>query len=379
MITKILSSKLFVGIGLISYSLYLWHYPVFAFFLINDFTQGEIFKKILIAFIILFLSIISYYFIEKPARNKNYSFKIIFFLIFIAFIILLIFNLKIILNKGYKNRLQAEFQKEKTYQYLDDNSKVCFNNIEICRFYSDKKQKIILIGDSHFGSLSYNLKSRINKYQFIPITAAGYFYFDSKNVISIDIYTKKINRKFEKFNFIVDEELRESKNNIIIFGGSTSLYYYNKRSLKQQNHWGYEFVDINNLEHNSKLLEETFYNQLKKLTENNYVILIYPIPEMEKNFYKNIKNIETFKYTYDEYKKINKEIINYFDKIDLNNLIKIKPSTILCDESGNVCPLIDYKNNKLIYSDSLHPSLYGSELINNLIIKEIEKIDLKFN
>ena len=31
LITKILSSKLFVGTGLISYSMYLWHYPIFAF------------------------------------------------------------------------------------------------------------------------------------------------------------------------------------------------------------------------------------------------------------------------------------------------------------------------------------------------------------
>jgi peptidoglycan/LPS O-acetylase OafA/YrhL len=37
LITKILSTKLFVGIGLISYSLYLWHYPIFAFSRITGF------------------------------------------------------------------------------------------------------------------------------------------------------------------------------------------------------------------------------------------------------------------------------------------------------------------------------------------------------
>ena len=40
LITKIISSKLFVGIGLISYSLYLWHYPIFALSRIVEFTGG---------------------------------------------------------------------------------------------------------------------------------------------------------------------------------------------------------------------------------------------------------------------------------------------------------------------------------------------------
>ena len=82
LITKILSTKLFVGVGLISYSLYLWHYPIFSFVKINGIVSMSLIGKFILIPIILILSISSYYLIEKPLRNKNYSFKKVLFFIF---------------------------------------------------------------------------------------------------------------------------------------------------------------------------------------------------------------------------------------------------------------------------------------------------------
>ena len=77
-VTKILSSKLFVGIGLISYSLYLWHYPIFAFARTTEFYQrADLLENLFLGILIFVLSIFSYYLIEKPARNKKIRFKII--------------------------------------------------------------------------------------------------------------------------------------------------------------------------------------------------------------------------------------------------------------------------------------------------------------
>jgi peptidoglycan/LPS O-acetylase OafA/YrhL len=378
MITKILSTKLFVGVGLISYSLYLWHYPIFAFARIKDNTPSEYdkFEWIVLAII---LSLISYFFIEKPSRNKNNKFKVILSLNIFFIIILIIINLNNLFNQGYKSRLIFDIQKGATYNYLTQDGKTCFENIKICKFNKEKEKKIFLIGDSHFGSISYDLKSRIQNFQFIPITMAGYFYFEEDKVVSVDRYTKKINYEFKKFNEIVKNELNKSENNIIILGGSTSLYFYKKRYIDRPVNWRPEFVGKDDLKFNSKLLENVFLNQLKKITKKNYVILVYPIPEIGKNIFNNTKNIKLFKYTYDDYLSVNKEIIEYFDNIELDNLIKVKPTKVLCDKNKNLCPVIDHKNNSLIFSDPFHPSLKGSEMINNLIMKEIKKIELKSN
>ena len=69
-ITTILASRVFVAIGLISYSLYLWHYPIFAFGRIIEDEPGTLTKASWFAASFI-LSFATYKLIERPFRNRN--------------------------------------------------------------------------------------------------------------------------------------------------------------------------------------------------------------------------------------------------------------------------------------------------------------------
>ncbi|KFA58545.1 hypothetical protein A9G48_10860 [Gilliamella sp. wkB18] len=77
---KMLSYRPFVFIGLISYSLYLWHWPIISllkqYLIIDDLTTPiEILSVLITTFI---LSLLSYFFIETPCRKNKKSFKFSF-------------------------------------------------------------------------------------------------------------------------------------------------------------------------------------------------------------------------------------------------------------------------------------------------------------
>lgn len=148
LITKILSTKLLVGIGLISYSLYLWHYPIFAFDRITEFTQGILFKKLLLGMIILAISIFSYYFIERPARNRSNKFRLVLSLILILISALITVNIIIIQKDGYKHRLDFSVKNYK----IDRKSYILeYENFETNYNYDnyDNRKNVLIIGNSH--------------------------------------------------------------------------------------------------------------------------------------------------------------------------------------------------------------------------------------
>jgi peptidoglycan/LPS O-acetylase OafA/YrhL len=179
--TKILSTKLFVGIGLISYSLYLWHYPIFAFARMTFVFDGTISKKLTVGVTIIILSIFSYYFIEKPFRNKKINFRKIFILIIIIIFSITLVNSYVVLKEGkisyvYKKitniYVNNEFDKEnlrvKSWEYV--------NNHNSQTFQSKDKIKILIVGDSHSKDL-FNVfiqnKNLFKNYEFLRYGNVG--------------------------------------------------------------------------------------------------------------------------------------------------------------------------------------------------------------
>lgn len=66
---RLLSSPLFRGLGLISYSAYLWHQPVFAFARIQSFGAPSPWAMAGFCLLVVALSILSWRFVEQPWRN----------------------------------------------------------------------------------------------------------------------------------------------------------------------------------------------------------------------------------------------------------------------------------------------------------------------
>lgn len=174
-VTKLLSSKLFVIIGLISYSLYLWHYPIFSFGRIIDDTPTWDDKILWILLTIIF-STLTYFYIEKPFRNK----RIISFKIFMLFIggalIVSISTLAILINHSSKLVVDIDLNEEmgKRTNWNEYGYDVC-NQTQPndCININSQKKSLLVVGDSMVPDAIRIIAKQYPDYRFIVSSAGG--------------------------------------------------------------------------------------------------------------------------------------------------------------------------------------------------------------
>ncbi len=161
LVGKWLANPLFVGIGLISYSAYLWHQPVFAFYRyqsLNHPTQTAMLVCIALSFLLAYLS---WAFVEKPFRDKNrFTKKQIFMSALVgifAFCSIAIITHK---TKGFPNRFPAEYANAFDPPKVKEGKFCHFTPLNLqasmtgCEFGDVASTWVVfLIGDSHASSL----------------------------------------------------------------------------------------------------------------------------------------------------------------------------------------------------------------------------------
>ncbi len=352
-LSKILGSNFFNKGGILSYSAYLIHYPLFVIFKINFPNQFNIILVPLILITFLF-SFFTWKFIENPFRDfkKVNNKKFLLFLIIsylIIFLILNIFqNFKHTKLNDYNNiyekfNLNLEKQISERKEYFENNSyRVKFNKDYIDKskvnFENDKKLNVLVIGNSH-GEDFFSLLDQ-NKDLFDDIETRFLR-------VQLSVFLSE-GKDSEKLEYILNDELFRRADIIIV---STNFRVYGNYSK--------DFLALNNI--NSIV---TSYKKKLLLTSNSPFFRNYRSPVLDIVFrHPKIKLSE---------KKINKELFNLIDKKKLefnkklevfskkNNIDFINKINFLCDTKNETCDAFD-ENGNITIMDSYHYTLQGAK------------------
>ena len=344
-VTKILSSKLFVSIGLISYSLYLWHYPIFVFASKFNLTEGSIYKKLFIAILIIILSISSYFLIEKPFREKKINFKIIFIILLLKFSLIVTFCIYV-LNLKYHSFLT---------KYAEEHSKFELNYNY--KNFSNKKN-ILIVGNSYADDLLevfYNNEKLDEEYYFYtPLSdekLSNYqincllSFLEKKKLICDKSFFSFLKKQYDKSDYVIFHERFKYGETYLNSNFDKVINYLQKDKKKfivfLDDLRGADILDI-------------YIHRKGDLPDFDNLI------KLEKEFYQKVIN-----WRKEDLEKIKK-------KFSKNNIKFLTRSELYCDFKNKKCPLIH--NNDKLYLDYGHLTKNGAEYFSKKSILIIEQL-----
>ncbi|MFC4892908.1 acyltransferase family protein [Pseudofrancisella aestuarii] len=360
-------------IGLISYSLYLVHWPLIVFIKTYNEDVGQLFElslyvKIIIFFVSICVATFMYFFIEQPFRknipkNKEKQIFLLFrWLIVVIFFIVLGFS--IYCNNGWAWRAKSP----EVIETISDISNYNLENWGGADFKEDyihigktTYPNIIIMGDSHAGMLDFGIIKEIAiPYDLTIFTVAhrnistlllpGVIRLYPKSQKSFDYLSKK------SYSEAITA-LKKSKDSVLIY--STWLSGQLKMAGSIETHKSFNIDTLKIVDYNDY---ELFINALDKLRADmgkHKLILIGDFPGALN--YKPLECISELKwFKFD--KKCNSEdkASENMAAINVNGILKeyakryenvyfINPYEVFCEKG--YCKNIDSKG-KSFYSDS---------------------------
>ena len=335
-VQKILSSKIFVFVGLISYSLYLYHYPILSFSRYYSLVSGyNLYGKIALMFAIFIISYLSYFFIERPFRDKKkINTKKLLSVIILGIVLMLFVNLLTFYNKlqNKKFNIIKEFSLDNRF-YKNEKTKYSIN-----KKLKKNKVNILIIGNSHAVD-SYIIFNEL------------YSYNDNLNFILLGTQISCLKKSSK--NKLCREKLKEEQFELIEM--SDYLVFSTRWSEEDVNYLDSIVKKLNNEKNKIIIMSDSptfhwsnIFTPLDKFVlRNNKKPSLKEIDQLEKVLFKQIPN-SVF--------KNNKKLEKISKK---NNLTYLNKFNYACNLYEKKCKILTSQNKK-IYYDNSHYTLDGS-------------------
>lgn len=161
----ILSTRIFVWFGVISYPLYLWHWPLFSFARVMENETPSVAIRIALVTLSIILAWLTYKFVESPVRfgTKN-KFTVIVLVVLMALVGgagYYIFKKDGLADRDAVVRV-ADINRDLKFELTRASGWLCdepaFKKLTYC-YYDNKKPSVVIIGDSHAPRIYSGLKA----------------------------------------------------------------------------------------------------------------------------------------------------------------------------------------------------------------------------
>ena len=380
-VTKILSNTVLTRIGLVSYSFYLWHFIFFSLGKHALIYHDKVSKKHIL--LILALSFVSYYLIEKPFRNKKkvHTRVLIYTL---SILIILLTSSAFYIKKTYNNKneqlqLLDNYKKNQKPPKLFVNEKACFGAKEFCHYKSKDSEKFVfIVGDSIMEGLSADLTPKLISAGFnvvIMNNSLCHFIPEFNSVINDRqriVSNQVCDYKYQKLRL---DKIFKHPDSIIIMGGIVpfdNFKHYKSSNITFEDNYK-KFV-INLLSNNYKIIQLT---DTLNYTKNIFELL--QRKTFKEDLFDDNKNIKFDFYiniNQEEFLNKNKKQRDLFNTINHKNYKKISNFDFFCNTKMKGKCVFNDENNLFIH-DYHHYTLKGSELVNNSILNIIKNFNNK--
>jgi peptidoglycan/LPS O-acetylase OafA/YrhL len=356
---RLLSLKYIVGIGLISYSAYLWHQPLLAF--ARQRTLGEVSELILISLCLtsLIMAWFSWRYVEQPFKNRK---KIKRYLIFMlsGFMLLMFTSIGLVTHftSGFSDRVPLELRPN-TLSKMPENCNFNFSrNFKIkdlnkCISSAD----IFLVGDSHASSIGFALEKELQK------TGQNLVVLTHNGCLPIkNIGRKNQSKSCKNFIEFLYNDIFINNNTVVLSSrwriNIEGTRYNNGEGGIESGSSGQVYITNQNSHKDLKLF---FVQKIREIKEVANIIIINQIPEVGINvpkwyFYKFDTPLT---HSYTEYKIQNNSINEMFESIE--GIKVLQTDILVCNDKSMRC--ITRLGKEILYWDDDHPSTAFAELI----------------